>query len=216
MDSQETLYRIIKALDESTKIAIVPSKVAGIDALAAALGLYLALKQKDKKVSLVYPGIIPDDFAEYIRKEEVISDPSLRDLVVAIDYSQTPASKVSYSTANDVLYLRISPINSDFDSRRVTGSVEGFNFDLVITIGAQVPEDFGQTLTHLEDEFRNSLIINLDNTDRNQRWGNINIVDVSAHCLSLLALNNIVKWGLNIDSKAAKVLLKGISYSPVN
>ncbi len=216
METQELSNQIIKVLEESSNIAIIPSKVAGVDAFAAALGLFLTLKQKEKKVSLIHPGLIPEEFTDLIKPEEVITDPSLRELMVAIDYSGTSAAKVNYNTANDILYLKIAPVMSNFDSSRVSCVIEGFNFDLVITIGAQVPEDFGQTFTNLEDEFKNATILNVDNTEKNQRWGNINVIDANMHSLSLLALNNMVKWGLTIDSKSAKALLRGITYRVAN
>ena len=54
-------------------------------------------------------------------------------------------------------------------------------------------------------------VLNLDNTDRNQRYGTINVVDPSQDSLSLLILTKALKWNLRITGKSAEALLKGIS-----
>jgi len=216
MESSENKNSVAQALEDSYNIAIFPSKVAGDDAFAAALGLYLMLKKEGKVVSFVHQGEAPEAFKDLISKEEIISEPSQRELVVSIDYSNTPASKVTYHTQGDVLYLKLVPINKDFDLNNIQALVRGYDFDLIITVGAQVLQDFGPTYNQLAEEFSKATVINLDNTDRNQRFGRINVVDSLMDSLSLLVLNNASKWGLGFDSKSAKALLKGVTYRAVN
>jgi nanoRNase/pAp phosphatase (c-di-AMP/oligoRNAs hydrolase) len=209
-DTEKT--KVVEALEQAKNIAIVPSKVAGSDAFAAGAGLYLMLKQKEKQVSFLYPGKIPDECVGVLKDDEILSDVAQRELKVSIDYSNTPASKVQYYTENDVLYLSISPISKGFDLKRIQADLKGFDYDLILTVGAQGLDDFGQSFTDLQDEFTKAKIINIDNTERNTRYGNVNIVDPQESSLSLLALNRAVNWGLKVDARSAKALLTGISY----
>lgn len=202
--------QIIELLKEANNIAVVPSKVAGVDAFAAGVGLYFMLKDLNKNVTVVYPGAKPEEFTD-LTDVNIASNVNQRELVVSVDYSGTEASKVHYSTENDILYLTVSPVSKDFELSKVKSEIKGHNFDLIITIGAQILDDFGQTFRELEGEFSKADILNLDNTERNQRFGTINIVDSNQDSLSLLVLSKALKWDLRLDSKAAEALLKGIS-----
>ncbi len=202
--------QIIELFKEARNIAIIPSKIAGVDAFAAGMGLYLMLKEENKNVSIIYPGATPEEFGE-VTGVDVTSNSGHRELVVSVDYSNTDASKVNYSTENDILHFSISPVDRDFDLSRVRSEIKGFNFDLIVTIGAQIPEDLGKAFDDAGGEFGKADVLNIDNTDRNQRFGNINVVDSNVESLSLLVLNKSAKWGLRLNSRVAEALLKGIS-----
>jgi nanoRNase/pAp phosphatase (c-di-AMP/oligoRNAs hydrolase) len=202
----------IKALiANAAHIAIIPSKIAGVDAFSAACGLYRALKGADKQVSFIYTGKVPDGCTALISQDELTSDVFERELVVSIDYSETPAARVHYSTENDILYLKVKPIDKNFNLSRVNAQIKGFNFDLVITVGATSLEDLGQVYTELKDSFSSSSILNIDNTGLNKSYGKINVIDTSIDSLSLLILGKLVEWGYPLSQKAAKSLLTGIT-----
>jgi len=212
-ESNSSLEQLINT---SKNIAIIPSQVAGYDAFAAGLGLFLCIKEKNKNVSLVYPDAAPEGFEDLISDKEIMTDPSVRDLTVSIDYRDSSAQKVDYSTFNDILTLKISPINSDFKLDNVKSRIEGPDFDLIIVVGASVKEDLGISYSQLESEFRKATVANIDNTAINTGFGNINIIDTTMYNLSQLALNTLAKNGFSINQNAAKALLKGISYRIVN
>ena len=207
LDKTNQILRLIK---EAGDIAILPSKVVGIDAFSSAVGLYYMLKDEGKQASIIYQGITPEDFGS-VEDVEISNSSSARELMVSVDYSGTSASKVNYSTENDVLRFSLSPIDRDFDLSRVRSEIRGFNFDLIITIGAHSKEDLGKILEDVGGGFGGVDILNIDNSERNQRFGNINVVDTSFESISLLVLNSAIRWDLEISSKAAEALLKGIS-----
>jgi nanoRNase/pAp phosphatase (c-di-AMP/oligoRNAs hydrolase) len=109
------------------------------------------------------------------------------------------------------LRFSISPVDKNFDLSRVKAEIKGFDFDLVITVGAQSREDLGRSLEDITGDLGGPDVLNIDNSERNQRFGNINVVRPEFESISLLVTNMIVKWGLNISSKTAEVLLRGIS-----
>ena len=201
--------QIIELIREADRIAIMPSKVAGVDAFAAAVGLYFILKEEEKGLTVIYPGKIPEEYGLF-EGVDIVSDPGQRELLVSVDYSNTDASKVNYTTDNDILNFSISPVNRDFDLSRVRTEIRGLDYDLIITIGAQLPDDLGRAFQDAGG-YGKADVLNIDNTDRNQRFGNINVVNSSVGSLSLLLLNLSVKWGLRVTTPAAEALLKGIS-----
>jgi len=202
--------QILRLIEEAGNIAILPSKTAGIDSFSSAVGLYYMLKEEGKNVSIIYQGAIPEDFGN-VDDVEISNSSSSRELLVSVDYSGTSASKVNYSTENDVLHFSISPIDRDFDLSRVKSEIKGFDYDLIITLGAPSRNDLGKLLEDVGGGFGGVDILNIDNSERNQRFGNINVVDPSFDSISLLVLNHALKWNLAVSSKAAEALLKGIS-----
>ncbi len=208
----EEKNQIAELLASAKRIAVIPSKLAGPEAYAAGVGLYYLLKNAEKNVSLIYPGKTPDEFPDIISREELTADTGRRELVVAVDYSNTPASKVQYTTENDVLYLTLSPMSKNFDFSKITSSLKGFDFDLIFVIGSQTLEDLGQTYSDMEANLKEATVVNIDNTDKNTKYGKVNLIDISKENLSLLILNTFGIWGLNLDRRAAKALLGGAMY----
>ena len=203
---------IIEMLENANHIAVVPSKIAGTDAFAASAGIYLALKDAEKNVSFLYPGRIPDGCETLIDKDTIVDNIKMRELVISVDYSETPATKVQYSTDDDILRLVLSTVGNNFTLANVNTELKGFDFDTIITVGVREFEDLGQTYRELEKEFRASKLINIDNTSMNTKFGTVDVVDTMEENLSLLVLNSMPKWGLRINSKSVGALLKGVEY----
>jgi len=208
---QKPKNKIAGLIEEAGKIAVIPSKIAKMDAFGAGVALYYMLKEHGKDVSFVYPGRVPDKGKDLIKEEEVTQDIGKRSLIVSIDYSGTEASKVNYTTEDDTLYLHVSPIPADFEKdKKVRSKIVGFDFDLIFVLGAQSILDLGSSFKNLDRNSRTSKIINLDNTEMNERYGFVNIVDNKINSVSQLLMEKVSSWDLNISEKAAKALLEGI------
>lgn len=213
---QNTDLKFVNLVSNAKKIAIVPSKTAGIDAFSAACGLFKTLKSMEKGVYFIYTSKIPEGCNDLISSEELTSDVFERELLVSIDYSETPAAKVHYSTENDVLYLKVKPIDKNFNLSRVSAEIKGFDFDLVITVGATSLQDLGQIYNELQSDFDRATIVNIDNTELNTKYGSLNIIDSSVEGLSLLMLKKFTEWGFNVSKQVAKAFLTGISHRDAN
>ncbi|AHB39970.1 MAG: hypothetical protein ACD_25C00066G0002 [uncultured bacterium] len=198
-------------LISARKVAIVPSVVDGADSFAAAVGLYRMLSSKGKEASILYPGTVPAGLEGITEGINISTSMGNRSLVVSIDYSGTTASKVNYTTENDVLSFYLTPIDHDFDLSKVKTEITGPDYDLYVTIGVQSPEDTGALRDHLQAEILKSKVLNIDNNSLNTRFGTLYLVDASMKSLSLLVLNKAPKWDLVIDQRSAKALTTGIS-----
>jgi nanoRNase/pAp phosphatase (c-di-AMP/oligoRNAs hydrolase) len=201
---QNTDLKFVNLVSNAKKIAIVPSKIAGIDAFSAACGLFKTLKSIEKSVYFIYTSKIPEACNDLISSDELTSDVFERELLVSIDYSETPAAKVHYSTEDDVLYLKVKPIDKNFNLSRVSAEIKGFDFDLV------------QIYNELQSDFDRATIVNIDNTELNTRYGSLNIIDPLAEGLSLLMLKKFTEWGFNVSKQVAKAFLTGISHRDAN
>ncbi len=205
--------KITELINDAKHIAIVPSKVSGPDAFCAGAGLYHMLKEKEKRVSFIYPGSIPEVCEGLIPSEEVVSDVAQKRLLVSIDYSDTEAATAQYSNDEGVLRLVVAPVSNGFDiNKNVRTSILGFDADLVITVGLQGMGDLGKTYADLKGVLEKAKVINIDNTSLNTNFGDVNVLDTLSDSLSLLVFNLSPKLELVSKVKAATALLKGITY----
>ena len=204
--------RIKELIDNASSIAIIPSEIAKADALSAAVGLYYTLLQQDKNVSLVYVGEVPEECKNIVNASQITGDIYSRQLTISIDYSDTPASKLAYSNENNILKLVLSPVAKEFDTSKVKTEIQGHDFDLILTLGAQAPEDLGVVGSELRDSFIKAKIVNIDNTNLNTQHGDVNVIDTLAPNLSAVVFNLLSLLGMLPDAKSAKALLVGMTY----
>ncbi|MBD3366024.1 hypothetical protein GF360_01635 [candidate division WWE3 bacterium] len=213
MNTQEIDTGKVKNLIENAQtIAVVPSEVAGADSFSAAAGLYYTLQAAGKDVSLVYIGNIPAEAKGLIDAEKLTKDIYARQLSISIDYSDTPASKLAYSNEDNVLKLVLSPISKDFDRSKIKTRIEGNDFDLILVLGVQSPDDLGIVYKELQDDFAGADVVNIDNTSMNLLHGDVNFIDTTAANLSELVFKLLSKVGLVPNGRAAKALLVGMTY----
>jgi len=206
------IEKIKELIDKAENIAIVPSEVAGADSFSAAAGLYHTFKFEEKNVSLVYVGDVPNEAKGLVESEELTQDIYSRQLKISIDYSDTPASKLSYSNDNNVLQLILAPISKDFDRTRIKTNIQGYNFDLIFALGVQNPTDLGIVYKELHEDFANADIVNIDNTGLNAKHGSINVIDTSSSNLSEVVFKLLSRLGIVPKGKAARALLVGMTY----
>lgn len=210
-NSENSKNKVAEIIEEAKNIAVMSSKVAGLDAYCAGAAIYHMLKEKEKEVVFIYPGKIPEGGEDLIPENEITGDVTKRNLLVSIDYSGTGASKVNYSTDNGVLYINIGPVSADYNQEgKIQSRITGFSFDAIIVVGAQNLYDLGQSYRNLDASSRISKIVNLDITDRNSRFGLVDIIEPSVSSLSLLTFQQASGWKLTPNVKAAKAILSGI------
>lgn len=218
-DSDFETEQINLLLKEAKEIAVVPSKTAGADSFCAAIGLFLMLKQRyeqddKKKFKFLYTGNIPNEGQGLIGDEDITSSMEERELMLAIDYSGTNATKIQYDNdkENETFYFKLGPVSKNFDTNRIKARITGFDFDLIFVVGAQELADLGPIYNNLRGEINRAKKIVLDNTNKNSRFGVVNLIDATADSQSAVVFKNAAKWGLVPTDKAAKALLKGMTY----
>ncbi len=204
--------RIKELLRSADTIAIMPSEVSGPDSYSAAAGLYHSLISSDKNATFIYKGETPAECKGLIDPDQIAKDIYSRKMEISIDYTGTPASKLAYSNEGTVLKLVLSPVSRDFDRSRIKTDIKGYDFDLIFALGAQRSDDFMNKDRDLKDEFTKARVVNLDNTDMNNRFGDINIIDTKASNLSEIVFKLLSYILMVPNGRAAKALLVGMSY----
>lgn len=193
------------------------------DAISSSLALALYLKKIGKNVEIGAERnsernnfSTPLDSFKFLPafSEIKTSLENLLKFVVSVDLKNATVSQIKYTIENNYLNFIISPKSGFFKSEDIKSSMEGFKYDLIITIASRDLESLGRIYDSNIDFFYKTDIINIDNSPENEDFGQINIIDLNAVSCSEIIYNLIdaeEKIHL-IDEDIATCLLSGIVF----
>ncbi len=206
--------QIFRQLEKANSVLIIfPTDWNG-DAVAAALALFLFLKQLSLNVEIV-------GFKDKNSKNPLSFLPAfsqiqmdlhnLRRFIVSLDISQAKVNQIKYTIDGQKLDFIISPASGWFKPDDVSSRAGEFKYDLIVSLGSADLESLGKIYDQNVEFFYKTTIINIDCQSANEDYGQINFVDLNAvavtEILFYLLKNYKPEW-LNED--IATCLLAGI------
>jgi nanoRNase/pAp phosphatase (c-di-AMP/oligoRNAs hydrolase) len=211
------VQKIKDALSQNDNIAIVTGKNPSIDEMAAALSLYLLLKE-NKKVTIACPTQPIVELSNLVGIDKVATklEGSEGDLVVSFPYVEGEVEKVSYTLESGFLNIivKASDQGLTFDEKDVKYSKGGATFSLLFAIGTPRLSDLGDLIN--PDKLRNTKIINIDNKQENEAYGEIIAVSSDFSSVSEQVADLVLSLGLRLDRDIAQNLLDGINFATQN
>ena len=189
------------------------------DQLAAALALYLALKQSGKQASIVCSGDLKVAQASLfgigdIQKELPQTSSGNFTLIlegVVGEHGKIPSEKLDYHVEGRDLHLVFNvPQGQKFEPVNISHRYDKTNFDLVIFVGVSNLDLLGAVYTQNLQSFAEAIKVNIDLSDQNNLFGQINIVDPLSSSVSEMVSQIIQGLGLPEDSDIASNLIAGI------
>ncbi len=211
------VQKIRDALSQNDNIAVVTGKNPSIDEMAAALSLYLLLKE-NKKVTIACPTQPIVELSNLVGIDKVATrlEGSEGDLVVSFPYVEGEIEKVSYTLEGGFLNIivKASQQGLTFDENSVKYSKGGAVFSLLFVIGTPRLSDLGELIN--PDKLRNTKIINIDNKQNNEAYGDIAAVSSDFSSVSEQVADLVLSLGFRMDKDVAQNLLNGINYATQN
>ncbi|QQG40897.1 MAG: hypothetical protein HYV37_01065 [Candidatus Levyibacteriota bacterium] len=210
--------KIQEAIERDNTIGIVVGKNPNIDEMAAALALYLSLKTNGKNLSIACPTepLVEHSSLIGIDKVKTFFSTDKGDLIVSFPYAQGEIEKVSYTLEDGFLNIIVKcgedGLNfseKDVQYKRANG-VPGVLF----VIGTA-------RLSDLENLFdaeglKNTTVINIDNKQDNQGFGDIVFVSQNYSSVSEQIASLLTDLQLPLDIDIAQNLFSGISVATEN
>ena len=220
-------YQFLNLVKEAKNILISFSTDWDGDAISSSLALALYLKKIGKNVEIGAEkdgrlsnfGTPLNSFKFLPSFSEIkTSLENLLKFVVSIDLKNATVSQIKYTIDNNYLNFIISPKSGFFKSEDIRSSMEGFKYDLIITIASHDLESLGRIYDNNIDFFYKTNIINVDNNPENEDFGQINLIDLSAVSCSEIIYNIIESEDKThlIDEDIATCLLAGIVFKTKN
>lgn len=204
----------------SKNILIIAGQEEIDDTYPASLALARVLKINKKTASIFAPGQIPEYFS-FLENRRFFAQKNIhigQDIIVSMDISQKPIGEIGYKKNGSRLDIHISPKeNVNIEEGDIHVKRGSFKYDLAITIGLRDLESLGEEFNKNTAFFFETPIINIDRSSSNERYGEINIIELTSSSCSEILSNILISWneGL-IKKRVATCLLCGIIASTNN
>lgn len=217
MDNQST-QKIGEILQKNQAVSIVVGKNARLDDMAAALSLYLSLKTDGKQVTIAAPN---DPLVELsslvgINKLKTSLGSDKGDLTVSFPYVEGEIEKVSYTLENGLLNIIVKAGQNglNFSEKDIEYKRTGGHISVLFVVGTPRLSDLDALFD--PEALKNTTVINIDNKNDNQGFGDVACVSQSYSSVSEVVASLLVSLSLPIDQDIAQNLLSGMSFATDN
>lgn len=208
-----TVGRLSDLLAKHEQVAIAVGREPTLDSMAAALSLFLSLRESGKNTTVASPTPPIVALSSLVGIDKVktsfVSDGG--DLVVSFPYQEGAIEKVSYTIEDGFLNLVVKAGERGlaFSEKDVVYKRAGtLGSSLLFIVGTERLSDLG----HLFDPtlLKDATVVNIDNQRENQGFGDVVLVSsqFSSVCEQVASL--LTSLALPIDVDTAQNLLSGM------
>ncbi len=198
------------------KILIVTAKDYDGDRLSASLAWFLFLKKwigKDKEIDVCIENFSLMEKFSFLPKIDSIKSnvEECKNFVINMDVSDIDIDEISYDLKDNNLNFIINVKKGTFEGKEVVCKRGGFKYDIIFSIGAPDLESLGNFYDMDPEFFYKVPIINIDCSAKNEQFGQINLVDLTATSNSEIIFDLIKSIDAKLmDHDIATALLAGI------
>lgn len=208
MDTQ----RLKDILQKDGSMAIVVGQSYGLDEMAAALSLYLALSSNGKNVSIVSPKQPLVEVSNLVGIDKVKSNFESQngDLIVSFPYLNDEIGKVSYTLENNLLNIIVKPKEGalSFGEKDVIFRRSSDIPSVLVTVGVKRLSELDSLFAI--DSLKDTSIVNIDRSEGNEGFGDVVVVSQGASSVSEQVANLLLTLSMPTDQDMSQNLMSGI------
>lgn len=217
--------QIFEQINKAKNILVTFSRNWTGDDIASSLALFLFLKKINKKVDIVAENMKKIDFEKYKASRLFCFLPgfknignrinNLKNFIISLNIANAKVKQIKYNiNENDnKLNFIISPKDGFFSNDDVESYVDGFKYDLIITLNLTDLESLGKIYYDNTDFFYKTPIINIDHNPNNEEFGQINYVELTAVSTTEILFSLFESYSRSmVDEDIATCLLAGIIF----
>lgn len=207
------LEKIKNLLAQNENIGIAVGRNPGIDEMAGALSLYLALSGAGKKVTVICPTepIVKVSSLVGINKvKRSFAGGTSGDLTVTFPYKEGEIEKISYTLEEGKLNILVKAGENgiSFNEKDVEYKREGAAPGIVFVVGTPRISDLGTAFDM--ETLKDSKVINIDYKQDNQGFGDVPLLGKNSSSVCELVASFISSLDFNMDVDIASNLMTGI------
>ncbi|MBN1584971.1 hypothetical protein JW899_01245 [Candidatus Uhrbacteria bacterium] len=205
--------QFLETVNRATNCLITFRKEWNPDAVGSALALARILKGWGKRADIAADGF---DDPKHVGFLPGVTDirPSLGKLqkfIISLDVSRAGIEDLSYDLAEDRLKIYVTPKSGQFRDQDIALSASDFRYDLIVCLDTPSYDSLGAIFRENTDFFHRLPVVNIDNDPANERFGNINIIDITASSAAEVVFNVLHEIDrTDLDEGAATCLLTGL------
>ncbi len=219
MNQSNLVQEILSArsLFQNNTIGIILGERISLDTAAAALALYLSLKEAGKNPQIISKKEPTVEIANLVGVDKIkksFTGNSNR-VVVSLPYNRGEIGKVSYKEENDRINFYLTAIDGKnitaYEQKDINLIWDGAMPSVIVTIGVN---SVGQLSEFVNTSDNSAKIINIDNLG--ESFGDISIVSQDFSSVSEIVAKIIRELKLSMNIDVAQNLLDGILYATRN
>ena len=205
------LQQSVNAIQNARQVLIAPSAELDGDTLASSYAVGMALERAGKSVCVLLPQEEPKHFSFFPKPSRVSLEMAFdREYALSIDTRAIPVKDLRYEQQDGALKLYLTA-PSHFSRDHVSLEAGPHKHDLVVVVGATDLEGLGETFEKYPQAFSEVPVLNIDRRAANERFGDINFIDITASTVSELVLAFLESWDASaVTEEVATCLLAGI------
>lgn len=203
-----------KLIDDSKHILIALPVNCETDSIASALALQMFLASTHKQADIVSAGFVMSKNLKFLSGVEKIKTAleHLQKFIIKVDVSKAKIDTLSYDIKDNWLSIYLTPRSGTVGATDLRTAQSTYRYDLVITFGTQELAGLGEVFANNTDLFYRLPIINIDASPANERFGQVNLVDITSagNAEALFKLLTQINES-QITAEIATALLTGIT-----
>jgi bifunctional oligoribonuclease and PAP phosphatase NrnA len=215
----EPIQQIINQLRLKRNILITTRANPRGDSLASALAFYLIMKKIGKRADVVIQNhdFQKNEIFSFLPGyESIISEiPREQKTILKFPITEGSVRSLTYKTNNRNLIITIIPEskNQNICLGNPDTSKPDYPYDVIVSLGAEDIESLGSVYEDHTEFFYHTPIINIDNKNENDHFGEINLVELTAASTTEILFSLVENLDKNlINQDIATCLLAGIIF----
>lgn len=184
------------------------------DAIASALALGAILQKQGKQVDIACSDFVaPKTFSFLPKISEIKSELGhLQKFIIKVDVSQHPIDTISYDVKDGTLSLYLTPKHGLLSKHELRTAQSTFKYDLIFTLNTPDLESLGSIFVNNTDLFYRTTIVNIDHQASNERYGQVNLIDLTATSTAEIVYSLIKQIGeQHLNADVATDILTGMT-----
>lgn len=184
------------------------------DAIGSAVALKTLLEKQGKQVDIACSGFAAPKMFSFLPKiSEIKSELGhLQKFIIKVDVSKNPIDTISYDVKDGVLSLYLTPKQGLLSKYELRTAQSTFKYDLIVTLNTPDLESLGTIFLNNTDLFYRTAIVNIDHQANNERYGHVNLIDLTATSTAEIIFTVVKQLGeQHLDAATATAILTGMT-----
>jgi nanoRNase/pAp phosphatase (c-di-AMP/oligoRNAs hydrolase) len=210
----QTAAQFAAALEPATHVLIVTRAAWHVDGLASALAVQRLAEAHGKRADVAIADFAAPGHLSFIPRLSGVA-PKLRDLqrfVISLDVARTQVDEIYYDVSGDRLRIHVTPKDGGrFSPTDLRAEASPYKYDLIVAVDAPDLASLGAPHEQHGEFFTRGPIINIDHDAANERFGHLNLVDITAAATAEIVAGLVkADQAATLDEEMATLLLTGL------
>lgn len=212
---EETRKKTLDKLTKAENVLVAVPQSGSFDSLAAGLALCLSLEKLGKSVTIYAPSPSVGDAQRLYGVDKIGTSRGHKNLVVVVNNAVENVDKITYYLNDNNLKIVVHPLlqSAGVEPEDISLEQSFVSPDVIFSTGFNSVDELNREIT-LEGKLDpKTWIVNISNSNSNQKFAQLNIINPAVSGLSELVGELMSDLALPLNEDIAFNLYSGLSYA---